>query len=139
MDTEQEAEILAELEGETSARLIAEREDPQVISEAEALLTGAIARHGYAKAMRSLDTLYRCQMPDGPHLETANHWSQAYRAAGTHPINISADDLARLEPERDPEVIAHMHALALTGHGGSTANWLQYLQSDTASSTTAVL
>jgi TPR repeat protein len=118
--------------------LITEREDPQAVSEAEALLTGAVARHGHAEAMRSLDTLYRCQMPDGPHLETANHWSQAYRAAGIHPVSISAGDLARLDPERDPEVIAHLHALALTGHGGSSASWLQYLQSDAASSTTAI-
>ena len=118
--------------------LITEREDPKAMSEAEALLTDAVARHGYAEAMRSLNTLYRCQMPDGPHLDAANHWSQAYRAAGIHPINISTGDLARLDPERDPEVIAHIHALALIGHGGSSASWLQYLQSDAASSTTAI-
>ena len=109
---------------------LGEAKDPGALAQAEALLLEAVDRHGEPAAMKALSALYRCQLPDSPRREEADFWAQAYRAANVEPFDGSANTLARLDPLRDPEAIARIQSLAIRGHSGSTADWLQYLQSD---------
>lgn len=118
--------------------LVRHREDNAKTGEAERLLTDAVARHGYGAAMPALDALYRCRLPGAPMLEEAAFWSDAYRAAEIAPVNVSAGDLASLDPAREPEAVAKLQSLALLGHAGSTAHLLQFLQSDPLSPETAL-
>lgn len=104
--------------------------DPATLARAEAFLLDAVDRHGEPAAMKALNTLYRCQLPDSPRVEEADFWAEAYRAANVEPFDGSANTLARLDPLRDPEAIARIQSLAIRGHSGSAADWLQYLQSD---------
>lgn len=94
------------------------------------LLIDATERYGDPEGMKALDKLYRCQVPDAPRIHEAGFWAQAYKASTYEPVSISSTDLARLDPRREGEVIAHIQSLAVQGHGGSAADWLQYLQSD---------
>lgn len=110
--------------------LLRRPEDPVNLERAEALLSEIVGRFGQADGMKSLDRLYRCQLPGAPYLPEADHWAGSYRAANVEPLSISAPDLAALDGRQDPDAVARIQSLALRGHSGSAADWLSYLQSD---------
>ncbi|MBT8416552.1 MAG: hypothetical protein KJO42_03860, partial [Silicimonas sp.] len=118
--------------------LLAERGERQQLAQAETLLVAAVEQHGDTNALKDLDTFYRCQVPDAPQLQEAEFWAEAYRTADVAPVSVSSSDLARFDPRREPEALARIQSLAISGHGGSAADWLQYLQSDRYSSETAL-
>ena len=106
--------------------------------EAQELLIRAVELHRHVEAMESLDALYRCKLPGAPHIDEATFWADAYRATGSEPVSVSVTDLASLDARSEPEVVARLQTLANRGHGGSSADWLQFLQSDTTTSPIAL-
>lgn len=113
--------------------LLSQRADPAKMQEAETLLIEAVERHGEPDAMRALDGLYRCQVPDAPRIAEAAFWASAYKAANLEQVTVSPTDLAKFDSRHEPEAIARIQSLALRGHSGSSADWLQFLQSDMTS------
>lgn len=108
--------------------------DTDRVEEAEALLIHAVESLGHPPAMKELDALYRCRLPDSPRLSEAKFWADAYRATGTEPVTASPTDLARFDPRYEPEAVAQIQSLAIAGHGKSAGDWLQLLQSDRTTS-----
>ncbi len=107
-------------------------------NRAENLLIDAVSRLGKADAMNTLDALYRCKLPAAPMLAEAQFWAGGYRAADIAPVGVSPTDLAKFDPAMEPEAIAKVQSLALLGHGSSTADQLQLLQADPATSDAAL-
>lgn len=110
--------------------VLSEGASQEAVGEAETILIEAVERFGHAEAMRSLDFLYRCKSHDAPRLDEAGFWTASYRAANLEPVSLSANDIARLDPHSEPEAVARIQSMALQGHSGPVADWLQYLQSD---------
>ena len=110
--------------------LMQDRRSPEKVAEIEVLLGDAVARHGHTNAMRALETLYRCQLPDAPRISEAAFWADAQSAANLEPVVVSMTDIARFDARREPEAVARIQGLAVRGHSGSSADWLQFLQSD---------
>lgn len=121
-----------------SELILSEGSDGPALEEAENLLIEAVERHGHADAMKSLDSLYRCKLSDAPRLQEATFWASALGATNIEPVSVSPTDLARLDPRNEPETLARIQSLALRGHSGSAADWLQYLQSDVTTSDSAL-
>lgn len=118
--------------------MMSDRSDPEKFGQAEPLLIAAVERYGDVDALRSLETYYRCQAPNAPRLQETEFWSEAYYTANVAPISVASNDLARLDPRREPETLARIQSLALGGHGSSTADWLQVLQADSMASEAAL-
>ncbi len=109
-----------------------DRHNPQKTARAETLLTNAVARHGHVPAIKELADLYRCRLPNAPLMDEVRHWTQIYADADQDTFRATPNELAKFDLTSEPEAIARMQTGALRGHGGSTANFLQYLQSDPA-------
>lgn len=118
--------------------LLRDRDAAAKTNRAENLLIDAVSRLGAADAMNALDALYRCKLPAAPMLAEARFWADGYRAADIAPVGVSPTDLAKFDPAMEPEAIAKMQSLALRGHGSSTADLLQFLQADPATSDAAL-
>lgn len=111
-------------------RLIRYRRDPAKINQAVDLLTDAGTRMNAADALNDLDTLFRCQAPDAPRLQEADHWARAFKATGRDGISISASDLVALDPLKDPWTLAELQVQALERNPGSLSKFLQLVQID---------
>ena len=118
--------------------LLRHRNEAAKTARAENLLIDAVSRLGKADAMNALDALYRCKLPAAPMLAEARFWAGGYRAADIAPVGVSPTDLAKFDPAMEPEAIAKIQSLALRGHGSSTADHLQLLQADPATSDAAL-
>ncbi len=111
--------------------------EPAQLMAAENLLLDAVSRFDHPPAMKALDDVYRCRLPQAPMMFEANYWADAYRATGLAAVSISPSDAARLNTDLEPEVVAKIQSMAVLNHSGSKANLLQMLQSDpTVSETT---
>ncbi|OYX43890.1 MAG: hypothetical protein B7Z02_08020 [Rhodobacterales bacterium 32-67-9] len=118
--------------------LLRYRDEAAKASRAETLLIDAVSRLGKGEAMDALDALYRCQLPAAPMLSEARFWAGNYRAADIAPVGVSPTDLAKYDTAMEPEAIAKIQSLALLGHGSSTADQLQLIQSDPVASDAAL-
>ena len=110
--------------------LLGQVEDVARTNRAQELLIDAVSRHGYGVAMNALADVYRCRLPKSPMLEEAEFWAASYRAADLATVTVSPTDLVKIDASKEPEAITKLQSLALLGHGGSTADMLQLLQSD---------
>ncbi|UWQ22095.1 hypothetical protein [Jannaschia sp. W003] len=108
--------------------LLRYRHDPARRDRAISLLEETVARFGMAESMDALDGLFRCQLPDAPRLEEAEHWAAAYRATGHEVVRITENDLLALDPNRDPEAIARIQSQALDGRPAMVAAQVQRLE-----------
>lgn len=128
-------EIAAERDDPEGMRLLAkklvrQRDNPAQLQRAINLLSESVTRHGWVKSMDDLDTLYRCQANDAPRLEEADLWAANYRATLDATLGISATDLIKLDPFREPIELARLQSQALDGRAQSLANYLQRVQVD---------
>jgi TPR repeat protein len=113
-----------------ASMLVRYRDDPAKIARAENLLMEVVSRHGMAVGLRELDALYRCRVNDAPRLAQADVWAKAYRASGHESVQISANDLLALSPDRSPETIAKIQSLALDGRIQMVAAQAQRMQAN---------
>jgi len=113
-----------------ASMLVRYRDDPAQIARAENLLLEVVSRHGMPEGMRELDALYRCRVNDAPKLAQADHWAAAYSATGHEILQISANDLLALSPDRAPETIAKIQSLAVDWRVKMVAAQAQRIQSD---------
>ena len=111
-------------------RLIRQRGDPVMFNRAADLLMDAGTRLGDAQALADLDKLFRCQAPDAPRLQEADHWARAYKASGHRSVQISASDLVALDRTRDPWTLAELQTQALQRRPGALAAYLLRVQED---------
>ncbi|MCR9125469.1 MAG: sel1 repeat family protein [Rhodobacteraceae bacterium] len=115
-------------------KLVRWRDDPVRLNRAVDLLTDAVTRFGVAPAMEDLDRLYRCQANEAPLMREANHWARGFSASQYGTVGVSATDLLRLDPFKEPEVLAQIQTQALAGRVQSLAHWVQRVQVDPWSS-----
>lgn len=110
--------------------LIRYRDDPARLSQAASLLTEAATRFQDIAALADLDALFRCQMPQAPLTAEAEIWADAWRATGAEPLHLAANDLAVLNPWRDPEALAGIQSMALAGQPEALSQILERVQND---------
>ncbi len=96
------------------------RDDPVRLSRAISLLSAAATREGDPAAMRDLDRLFCCQLPDAPALGEADYWAGLYRAA-TGPLDVETGEVPGLDLSHDPEAFAAIQSRALAGNGQALA------------------
>ncbi|MDA7430837.1 hypothetical protein PGB28_20440 [Primorskyibacter aestuariivivens] len=111
-------------------RLIRQRRDPVMLNRAADLLMDAGTRLGDAQALADLDKLFRCQAPDAPRLQEADHWARAYKASGHQSVQIGASDLVALDRTRDPWTLAELQTQALQRRPGALSAFLLRVQDD---------
>lgn len=106
------------------------RRDPGNVARAINLLTAAVERHALAPALRDLDRLYRCQVPDAPRLSEAGLWARYWRGSAGDTVDVSPGDLISLDPYKKPEMLAELQTQALDGRPASAAGFMERLQRD---------
>lgn len=106
------------------------RRDPGNVARAINLLTAAVERHGLAPALRDLDRLFRCQVPDAPRVAEADLWFRQWRGSAGEAVEVAPFDLISLDPYKKPEMLAELQTQALDGRPTSAAGFMERLQRD---------
>ena len=112
--------------------LLRQRDKKGIFERATELLGFSISNAGKIDPMTDLRHAYLCRAPKGADLRLADFWRHTEEAAGSSTEFLSQDDIAALDPKKDPLAIARLQTHALYGRPNSVAYYLEYLTRNNA-------